>query len=392
MMKLVVVGFGQCGCNIADQFYALNSHAKSLFTRRIEILTDAFAVNTDEADLGGFRHIPTDRHHRIVIGGVRTFGHGVGKKNVDAAKIIKESHSVITDNILDSRKFHESDAVLAIASGGGGTGSGAIGWAIKKLKERMEKPIYAVIVLPFGYEENGLTSYALTNTATCLRTVNQYADAVFLLDNERFARRDHSFARNLYQINYEFVNNFYDLFCAGEEKRLKYLGSKVVDAGDIKQTLDGITSIGRGQIDLGIFRRLDKTHFREEAKETSTVAGALDKAMANLSVSIDLEDARRILILLTAPKGVITLSAIEEVATLLQERAPKAVVRMGDYPRRGKDVSLTLLASGLARVGRVENLFLQATDLFEKQVEIDEETHEQVKEMHHTGDELPTLD
>jgi len=391
-MKLVVIGFGQCGCNIADQFYALNSHAKSFFTRRIEILTDAFAVNTDEADLGGFRHIPTDRHHRIVIGGVRTFGHGVGKKNVDAAKIIKESHSVITDNILDSKNFHESDAVLAIASGGGGTGSGAVGWVIKKLKERMEKPVYAAVVLPFGYEENGLTSYAVTNTATCLRTVNQYADAVFLLDNERFARRDHSFARNLHQINREFVHNFYDLFCAGEEKRIKYLGSKVVDAGDIKQTLDGITTIGRGEIDLGTFRRLNKAHFREEAKETGTVAGALDKAMNNLSVSVNLEDARRILILLTAPRGVITLSAIEEVATLLQERAPKAVVRMGDYPRRGKEVSLTLLASGLARVGRVENLFLQAKDLFEKQGEIEEETQEQVKEMHHTGDELPTLD
>ncbi len=391
-MKLVVVGFGQCGCNIADEFYAINSHAKSIFSRRIEILTDAFAVNTDEADLGGFRHIPTDRHHRIVIGGVRTFGHGVGKINVDAAKIIKESHSVITDNILESRKFHETDAVLAIASGGGGTGSGAIGWVIKKLKERVEKPVYAAIVLPFGYEENGLTSYAVTNTATCLRTVNQYADAVFLLDNERFARRDHSFSRNLYQINHEFVNNFYDLFCAGEEKRLKYLGSKVLDAGDIKQTLDGITAIGRGQIDLGTFRRLNKAHFREEAKETVSVAGALDKAISNLSVSVELGEARRILVLLTAPRGVITLSAIEEVATLLQERAPKAVVRMGDYPRRGKEVSLTLLASGLARVGRVENLFLQATNLLEKQVKMDKETQEQVQQLHQTGDKLPTLD
>ncbi len=391
-MKLVVVGFGQCGCNIADEFYAINSHAKSIFNRRIEILTDAFAINTDEADLGGFRHIPTDRHHRIVIGGVRTFGHGVGKKNVDAAKIIRESHSVITDNILESRKFHESDGVLAIASGGGGTGSGAIGWVIKKLKERIDKPVYAAVVLPFGYEEEGLTSYAVTNTATCLRTVNQYADAVFLLDNERFARRDHSFARNLHQINHEFVNNFYDLFCAGEERRAKYLGSKVIDAGDIKQTLEGISAIGRGQIDLGTFRRWNKEHFREEAKESSTVAGALDKAMNNLSVAINLEDARKILVLLTAPKGVITLNALEEVATLLQERAPKAVIRMGDYPRRGKEVSLTLLVSGLAQVARLENLYLQATDLFKKQVEIDKETQEQVQQLHQTGDKLPTLD
>ena len=391
-MKLVVIGFGQCGCNIADEFYALNSRAKSIFNRRIEILTDAFAINTDEADLGSFRHIPKDRHHRIVIRGVRTFGHGVGKINVDAAKIIKESHSVITDNILESKKFHETDGVLAIASGGGGTGSGAIGWVVKELKERIDKPVYAVIVLPFGYEENGVTSYAVTNSATCLRTVDQYADAVFLLDNERFARRDHSFSRNLHQINIEFANNFYDLFCAGEEKGRQYLGSKVVDAGDIKQSLEGISSIGRGQIDLATFYRQNKEHFREKLKESGAVAGALDKALNNLSVSINLDDARKILVLITAPRGAITLSALEEVATLLQERAPKAVIRMGDYPRRAKEVSLTLLVSGLARVARVENLYLRAKDLLKKQEEINRETQKQVQQLHQTGEELPTLD
>ncbi len=199
-------------------------------------------------------------------------------------------------------------------------------------------------------------------------------------------------ARNLDQINSEFVNNFYDLFCAGEEKSQKYLGSKVIDAGDIKQTLGGISTIGRGQIDLATFRPRNKEHFREALKESSTIAGALDKAMNNLSLSINMEDARKILVLLTAPKAVITLHALEEVATLLQERAPKAVIRMGDYPRRGRDVSLTLLVSDLARVARVENLYLHARDLFEKQADIDSETKEQVQLMHQTGDELATLD
>jgi len=48
-MKLAVIGFGQAGSNIADELYAVNNYAKSLFNRRIEILTDCFAVNTDEA-------------------------------------------------------------------------------------------------------------------------------------------------------------------------------------------------------------------------------------------------------------------------------------------------------------------------------------------------------
>ena len=48
-MKLVVVGFGQCGNRIAEEFSRLDSRARS--RRRISILADAFAVNTDSADL-----------------------------------------------------------------------------------------------------------------------------------------------------------------------------------------------------------------------------------------------------------------------------------------------------------------------------------------------------
>jgi cell division GTPase FtsZ len=124
----------------------------------------------------------------------------------------------------------------------------------------------------------------------------------------------------------------------------------------------------------------------------STVAGALDKAMHNLSVAIDLQDARRILVLITAPRGAITLNAVEEIATLLQDRAPKAVVRIGDYPRRTREVCLTLVASGLASISRVENLYLQATELLKKQAEIEEESIGQVQQLQHTGDKLPTLD
>ncbi len=390
-MKIAVVGFGQCGCNLADEFYAINNHATSLLSRRIEILTDAFAVNTDEADLGGFRHIPKDKHHRILIGGLRTFGHGVGKINVAAAKIIQESHSIITDNILTSRKFHEVDGVIVTASGGGGTGSGAIGWIVKKLKERIEKPVYAIIVLPFGYEEKGLTSYAVTNTATCLKTVSQYADAVFIVDNEEFAKRDSSLAANLREINQAMVRNFYDLFCAGEEKNPQYLGSKVIDAGDIRQSLEGISAIGRGEINLAAFYHWRKDHYREGARETSSLGGALEKAINNLSLGINLADARRILVLITAPKNLITLTSIEEVSTILQEKAPKAVVRIGDYPRRGKEISLTLIASKLTRVARVENLYLHAEELIEKQGEINQEADEEIKHMQDTGKNLPDL-
>lgn len=73
-MKLVVIGFGQCGGRIADEFARLNQRARS--HRKIEIITGAFAVNTDAADLSGLATIPTDYKHRILIGGRKTGGHG----------------------------------------------------------------------------------------------------------------------------------------------------------------------------------------------------------------------------------------------------------------------------------------------------------------------------
>ena len=391
-MKIFAIGIGQCGSNMADEFFAVNKYSKSFFGRGIEILTNAVAINTDETDLGSFRNIPNDRRHRILIGAIRAYGHGVGKVNVEAARIIKESQTFLSDNILNARKFHESDAVIVIASGGGGTGSGSIGWLVKMLKERIDKPVYVIIVLPFEYEEKGATSYAVTNTATCLKTVSKYADAVFLLDNERFGKTDSSLITNLREINRLMIGNFYDLFCAGEEKRYKYVGSKVMDAGDIRQSLEGITTIGRGVVTLSTFHLRRKEHFRESVKESSVIAGALEQAVNNLCMTVDLEDTRKVLALIGAPRKVVTLTALEEIATYLEDKCPKAVVRIGDYPRRAGEVSVTLLASKLAKSDRVENIYLRAEQVFKNQEEIDKESEQKISQLYETSKNLPTLD
>ncbi len=390
-MKLVVVGFGQCGCNIADEFYTINRHARSLFGRRIEIVTDAFAVNTDEADLGGFKNIPKDRNHRILIGSIRTLGHGVGKINTEAARIIRESHSIASDTILRSREFHECDAIIAVASGGGGTGSGTIGWSIKELKERIDKPVYAIIVLPFRYEERGEASFSVLNSATCIKTVEQYADAVFLADNDRFRKTGNSLAQNFREMNQEIVGSFFDLCCAGEERNRKYLGSKVIDAGDIKQSLEGISTIGRGQTDLSAFYRWLQADFRTGVQERSASAGALRQAENCLGIKVQLEDARKILALVTGPRDALAMPMLEEVSTYLQEKSPKSVVRIGDYPRRAKEFSVTIIASRLTKVNRLESLYLQAEDILRRKQDIDSESERTIERMRATSDNLPLL-
>ena len=65
-MKLTVIGFGQCGGRIADEFARLNGRARGL--RGLDIISGAYAVNTDLADLSGLHTIRSDHEHRIVIG------------------------------------------------------------------------------------------------------------------------------------------------------------------------------------------------------------------------------------------------------------------------------------------------------------------------------------
>lgn len=390
-MKIVAIGIGQCGCNLADEFYAINNYSKSFFGRRIEILTDAFAINTDETDLASLTHIPKDRRHRIAIGMARTFGHGVGKVNIEGAKLMKEVIPVVIDDVLGSNRFYECDAVVVIASGAGGTGSGAIGWLAKGLKKRVDRPIYAIVVLPFAYEEKAEISYAVINTATCLKTVNQYADTVFLLDNERFGRGGISLSNNFKLINEQMVRNFFDLFCAGEEKTRKYIGSTVVDAGDIKQSLGGISTIGRGEVALPTFYRWRKDNYLEATRASVSLAGALGQAINNLCLNINMEDARKVMALVCAPRDVITMSALSDITNSLEGRSPQAVVRIGDYPRRGKETSVTIVLSTLTAVDRMESLFVRAEDLLKKRQKIEKESDLKIEQMLARGD-IPTLD
>ena len=390
-MKLSVIGIGQAGCNIADAFHEVNDYASSFFGRRLEILTDAFAINTDEADLSGFKHIPKDKGHRILVGNLSMFGHGVGKINTDAAQIIKSSNLIVADTILASAKFHESDAIMVIASGGGGTGSGMIGWVIKSLKERINKPVYAIIALPFAFETQGDTSFAAINTATCINTVRKYADAIFLVDNERFRIAGTDLVKTYYEMNKKIAGSFYDFGCAGEERSQRFIGGKVIDAGDIRQSLNGFTNTGKGQVNLPVIR-LRRNDFHDGIRGQSAVFSALALAESNLSLGIELANARKLLVLVSAPREVITVNAIEDITTYLQKKCPSSVIRIGDYPRRFREVVVSIIASDLVKVPGLEKLLTQAETLLQKREIIEKDNQLMRDRLNTFGASLPTLD
>jgi len=362
-MKLVVIGFGQCGGRIADEFARLNKRARGL--RGLNIITGAYAVNTDIADLSGLTTIKSNFDHRILIGNKKTQGHGVGKINELGAEIAHEDADKVIETIRSTEHFAETDAFLLIASAAGGTGSGAISVMTQQIKERyVDKPVYNLIVLPFDHEvlTEDRTVY---NVATCLKSSYLVADAIFLVDNQRYLMKDASVTHNLTRINQTIVQPFFNLLCAGEEKKARYIGAKILDAGDIIQTLVGWTTLGYGQSQTSIFKSFFQgaRDFRDKATETQRGIHALDGAISSLSIKCNPLDSKRALYLISAPGKEINVDLIKELGTYIKNMAPEAIIRSGDYPREKGTMDVTVILSEMSDMEKVRTYFTKAINL-----------------------------
>jgi cell division GTPase FtsZ len=390
-MKLLVVGLGQCGGRIADEFARLNGKARS--RRGMTIITGTFAINTDAADLSGLTTIRNDHRHRILIGGRKTGGHGVGKINEMGAEIAKEDADKVIDAIRTTKNFFETDAFLLIAGSAGGTGSGAISVVTQHLKERyLDKPIYDLIVLPFEHEES-TEERTVYNVATCLKSCYSVADAVFLVDNQRYVRKDSSIQTNLTKINSMIADPFYNLLCAGEEKKSKYIGSKLIDAGDIIQTVVGWTVVGYGKSDAPLFKWPHewKSDFRKKGKEIQKGIQAMDEAISELSLKCNPADSRRAMYLVSGPPKEMSMDMVKEIGDYMRDIAPEAIIRNGDYPRERGIVDVTVLLSELSDVEKVRDYYLRSTDLIPEFKKRQEETEDKLKALDDVSKDIPSL-
>jgi tubulin-like protein CetZ len=365
-VKLLVIGLGQCGGRIADEFARIGLQARS--ERGIDIITGAFAVNTDVADLSGLVHIKPDYQHRILIGAKKTGGHGVGKINELAAEIAREDSDNIAQSIRAIELFQDTDAFLLCAGAAGGTGSGSIATVTEFLKERFpEKPFYNLIILPFQHEE-AVEGRSIYNCATCLKSSYLVSDAVFLADNQRFIQETESIRSNLARINTAIVEPFYNMLCTGEEQKTEYIGSRMLDAGDIIQSLSGWTVIGHGTSQTAGFKlfKRDKTDFRGKASGSLKGMQAMNKAIAELSLRCNPSDAGKGFYLLSAPPEEMDLTLIKELGSYLKSIASQAVIRVGDYPR-GKVFDVTIILSEMADIKKVTDYFARAIEFIGSQ-------------------------
>jgi cell division GTPase FtsZ len=390
-MKLIVLGFGQCGGRIADEFDRLNRRAHNL--RGIDIIVDSFAINTDSADLAGLSSIKPTYQHRILIGTGTTHGHGVAKISEIGAKIAREDADKVLDAMRTNPKFFESDAFLLVAGAAGGTGSGVTPVIANAIKERFsDRPVYALLVLPFEHEELA-EERALYNTAICLKSISQVADAVILVDNQRYVRKDFSLQNNITKINQLIVEPFFDMLCAGEEKKGKNIGAKVLDAGDIIQTLCGWSAIGYGEIKLPLitFPTDWSKNFRKRSNRTHKGIEAMDQAISELSIECDPQDAHRALFLLSAPSKEMNVEMIKELTEYLKNFAPQAVIRNGDYPREKGLMDVTVILSELCDVGKVRDYYTKSANLAKEMKKRQKVKTSKSALTEEAGKDIPTL-
>jgi cell division GTPase FtsZ len=158
------------------------------------------------------------------------------------------------------------------------------------------------------------------------------------------------------------VKPFFNLLCAGEETDARYIGSKVLDAGDIIQTLAGWTVIGYGAERISKIKLpFEKSHdFREKSAETQKGVRAITEALDEISLKCNPTDAKKALYLLTAPHEAMNMDLVKELSGSMKSMATEAIIRSGDYPRGRGALEITIILSELINSRKVTDYFTKA--------------------------------
>ncbi len=231
-MKLALIGFGQAGGKIVDEFLAFDEQIDGGFVEA------AIAVNSATVDLQGLENVPQE--NRVLVGQARVKGHGVGADNELGAEVTEEDIDEI-QGAVDKIPVHEIDAFLVVAGMGGGTGSGGAPVLAKHLNRIYTEPVYGLGVLP-GTDEGGI--YTL-NAARSFQTFVREVDNLLVFDNDAWRSAGESVEGGYDRINKEIVERFGLLFAAGEVGHDDDVAESVVDSSEIINTLEsGISTIG----------------------------------------------------------------------------------------------------------------------------------------------------
>jgi cell division GTPase FtsZ len=125
-----VVGVGQCGSKLAEEFYNLGY--------------SAVAINTAMQDL---KPIQIPEGQKLFL----DYALGGSAKDLETGAAAAEEYSEQILSILQE-SFEDSEVLMLVTSGGGGTGSGSAETMVS-IMTQMDKPLTVVYVLPLASED-----------------------------------------------------------------------------------------------------------------------------------------------------------------------------------------------------------------------------------------------
>ncbi len=386
-MKLALIGFGQAGGKVVDEFLAYERTTDARFVE------SAIAVNSATTDLQGLEQIPTE--NRVLIGQARVKGHGVGADNELGATVTEEDIDEI-QGAIDRVPVHEIDAFLVVAGMGGGTGSGGAPVLAKHLKRLYSEPVYGLGILP-GTDEGGI--YTL-NAARSFQTFVHEVDNLLVFDNDAWRQTGESIQGGYDQINREIAERFGLLFAAGEVGQGDHVAESVVDSSEIINTLSGggVSTIGYARETVensqdGLMSRFGGSDSPDELSATNRLTSLIRKAaLGRLTLPCEVSSAERGLAVATGPPSYLNRKGVERGRTWLEEETGSMEIRGGDYPLVGEnEVGSIVLLSGVTSVPRIETLQQVAIDAKDRNADIQAQSQDQFSSLMDTGGEIDAL-
>jgi len=374
-MRVLLIGIGGAGCRIADALSLHDTRSRSL--RCI----DAVAVDNNADDLTSLQTIPHE--NRIFFQSLDPSHTHVTPDMLPHDEIVARLHSLDPGDI---------DA-LVIASGLGGTMCSLIPDLVQVLRDRMDEPVFGILTLPCVREGEAVQERA-ADTITALAPL---LDGTILYDNELWYHRaagmgeDHEISgradfefrlpwqkpviptvmvsRGYHEINAMIARQINLLLRAGEvsDRPMEESAEVALDSGEILNTIKGMGWIAIGYdreripaLNPDLITRLrPASHSIQESHQKAfrLVTMARKAVGEGISVSCDLKDAQKALVLVAGPPNELSMRGYMTIRHWIDRSISGQEVRSGDYPvSTTQYIAVLIVLAGLSRVPRVESL------------------------------------
>ena len=343
-MKVVLIGVGQAGGKVAQVLAEFDRDMG------FDAVQGAFAVNSAKADLQAL-DIDT-----MLIGQDRVKGHGVGGDNELGAEIMQAESTEVMD-ALDARITTEAEAVVIVASLGGGTGSGGAPALSREMRRIYDIPVYVLGILP-GRDEGAIYQ---ANAGRSLKTVVRESDSAILIDNDAWRTSNETVEEGFDNINQQIAQRVGLLFASGEV--VDGVAESVVDSSEIINTLrdGGIATLGYASADAA----------PDASENINTITSLTRKALLTGMSLPDAVDAEAGLLVIAGEPERISRKGVERARKWVEEQTGSLQVRGGDFPLDSDRLAALVLLGGVERSQRIEQFVERAREAHEETEELD---------------------